>query len=160
MVKHLSNLQPDLHSQQSADGFCLPACAQMAFAYLGILRTQEELARLLKMRPGFGTPIPNILNLRSRQIDVTYQSNGSLSDIRLCLERNIPVIACVEAGELPHWQGVRAQHAVLVVGLDEQKVSLHDPALEQGPISVPLGDFMLAWDEMENRYAVITTHIK
>lgn len=128
----------------------------MALSHLGISRSQKELARLLKMRPGFGTPIPNITNLRSRQIDVTYQLNGSLPTIQRWLEHNIPVIACVEAGELPHWYGVRAQHAVLVVGIDEQAVNLYDPALTHGPTHVAIGDFLLAWDEMENRYAVIT----
>jgi len=130
----------------------------MALSHLGFSRTQQELARLLKMRPGFGTPISNITNLRTRQIDVIYQLNGSLPTIQQWLERNIPVITYVEAGELPHWPGVRAQHAVLMVGIDEQTVKLSDPGLIQGPTTVSIGDFLLAWDEMENRYAVITKH--
>jgi hypothetical protein len=144
------------HHPQIEDGFCLPACAQMALAHLGIVRAQPELGRLLKVRPGFGTPAPNIPNLRSRQIEAVYHLNGTWDDLRSWLAQQLPVIACVEAGELPHWKGVQAQHAVLVVGLDEQDVHLHDPALDHGPVAVPVGDFWLAWDAMEGRYAVLT----
>jgi hypothetical protein len=144
------------HHPQTEDGFCLPAAAQMALAYLGIARSQLELARLLKVRPGFGAPASNILNLRSRQIEPIYHLNGGWDDIRSWLQRQMPVIACVQAGELPHWQGVQAQHVVLIVGLDDQSVHIHDPALDHAPIPVPVGDFWLAWDEMERRYAVLT----
>jgi predicted double-glycine peptidase len=128
----------------------------MVLAYLGIVRSQADLARVFQVRSGFGAPARNILNLRSRQIEVTYQTNGTWEDIRLWLQRQLPVIACVQAGELPHWQGIQAQHAVVVVGLDEDTVHLHDPALDHGPVAVPTGDFWLAWDEMEDRYAVLT----
>ena len=75
--------------------------------------------------------------------------------MREWLRHGILVIACVQAGELSHWQGVSAQHAVLVLGMDEQEVHLHDPALAHGPIVVSSGDFSLAWDEMNCRYAII-----
>ncbi len=35
-------------------------------------------------------------------------------------------------------------------------IYLMDPALETGPIPTPVDDFMLAWDEMDNRYATLT----
>jgi ABC-type bacteriocin/lantibiotic exporter with double-glycine peptidase domain len=144
------------HHPQTEDGFCLPACAQMALGYLDIVRTQAELAHTLQGRAGFGAPARNILNLRSRQIQATYQTNGTWEDIHSWLQRQFPVIACIQAGELPHWRGIQAQHAVVVVSLDENTVHLHDPALDHGPVTVPTSDFWLAWDEMEGRYAVLT----
>jgi hypothetical protein len=68
----------------------------------------------------------------------------------------------LDAGELPHWheydlvQRVVVQHAVVGVGLDSQTVYLMDPALDTGPTPMPIGDFLLAWDEMENYYATLT----
>lgn len=128
----------------------------MALAYLGFARSQAELARILKVRPGFGAPASNILNLRSRRIEVLYNTNGTWDDLHAWLQTQVPVIVCVQAGELPHWHGAQAQHAGVIVGLDENCVHLHDPALDHGPVTVPIADFWLAWDEMEGRYAVLT----
>lgn len=144
------------HSQQHADDYCLPACAQMALAYLGVSRSQAALARALRLRRGLGALAPNITALRSRRIDVSYHIHGTWDDFRAWLQRDVPVIAFVQAGELPHWRGRQAQHAVLVVGIAGDAVLLHDPALAEGPSHIPVGDFVLAWDEMENRYAVVT----
>ena len=54
----------------------------MAFAYLNMRRSQEELGRALKVRPGFGAPASNIRNLRSRQIEASYHLSGTLDDLR------------------------------------------------------------------------------
>jgi hypothetical protein len=109
-----------------------------------------------KTRRGFGTPASSIVNLRSRYIEVLYRVGGVLDDIQFCLQNSYPVIAFVQAGELPHLHRTRAQHAILIVGLDDRELFLHDPAIADNPIAVPLGDFRLAWDELDNRYAVIT----
>ncbi len=74
----------------------------------------------------------------------------------------MPVIVFLDAGELPHWhkydftQRPVIQHAVVVVGLASQTIYLMDPALKTGPTPTPIGDFMLAWDEMDNYYATLT----
>jgi hypothetical protein len=151
----VANISSVRHSRQLEDGYCLPVCAQMALAYLGISRSQKEIGRVLKLRRGFGAPASQIVNLSSRRTEVLYQVGGAINDILDWLRRDVPVIAFVQAGELPHWRGVLAQHAVLVVALDEQHINIHDPAMDHGPIEIPLDDFLLAWDEMDSRYAVI-----
>ena len=65
------------------------------------------------------------------------------------------MIAFVQAGELHQWHGRRAQHAVLLVGADAQEIHIHDPALTYGPIEVTIDEFLIAWQEMDNRYAVL-----
>lgn len=113
----------------------------MALAHLGIARSQAELARILQVRPGFGAPASNILNLRSRRIEATYHTNGVWDDLHAWLQRQVPVIVCVQAGELPHWKGAQAQHAGVIVGLDEDNVHFHDPALDRtGPPDRPPAD--------------------
>jgi hypothetical protein len=128
----------------------------MALAHLGVSRSQEALAHVLRLRADYGAPAPNVTSLRSRQIEVAYHIHGTWDDIRQWIQNGVPIIAFVQAGELPHWHGMEAQHAVLVVGIEERSVYLHDPALAEGPIAVSADDFGLAWDEMDNRYAVIT----
>jgi hypothetical protein len=127
----------------------------MVLQMLGDTRSQEEIARTLKLRSGYGVPASNIAFLRTNTIGTFYQFNGTLDDIENWLQRGVPVIALVQAGELPHWRGVRAQHAVLIVGTSDVVVLMHDPALIGGPIAVPVGDFLLAWQEMDERYAVL-----
>ena len=143
------------YSRQQSDGYCLPACAQMALAHLGISRSQQELGRVMGMIAGFGVPASHILHLRSPQVQVEYHTEGSLEHLRLWLMRQVPVIACVQTSELAYWQGHIAQHAILLVGIDEQHVYLLDPAQNPAVISVSIDEFLLAWDEMEFAYSVI-----
>lgn len=146
---------PLSHKQQQDLGYCLPACAQMVLAYLGISRSQESLARMMGLVVPVGVPSSRIKNLASLKITVTYQQ-GTLEDIYYWLNQGVPVIVFLLMSELPHWRGQELQHAVVIVGLDNQNIYLMDPALETGPTPVPVGDFILAWDEMDNSYATLT----
>ena len=56
------------HKPQPGDGYCLPACVQMVFAYLGISRTQDAIAKTLRLNPPFGTRHSNIKKVASAQI--------------------------------------------------------------------------------------------
>jgi ABC-type bacteriocin/lantibiotic exporter with double-glycine peptidase domain len=142
------------HHHQESDGYCLPACVQMVLDYLGLPCTQEQLACELDVRPPLGAPASNVLRLRSDVLDVTFTS-GNLSDLRTQLAQGNPPIVFVQAGELPHWQDCVSQHAIVVVGLDEQTVQILDPAADPSPISVPIGDFLLAWSELDYIYAAL-----
>ena len=51
----MSAILPVPHYRQSKEGYCLPACARMVLAYLGIERTEAEISQLLGTR-GIGTP--------------------------------------------------------------------------------------------------------
>ncbi len=57
--------------------------------------------------------------------------------------------------ELDYWTEA-TRHAVVVVGIDERQVYLNDPFFEVAPQIVSRLEFELAWDEMDNSYAVIT----
>jgi len=46
-------------------------------------------------------------------------------------------------------------HAVVVVGLDEESVYAHDADFEQAPQVIDRDDFLLAWLERDDEYAVI-----
>ena len=142
------------HHPQESDGYCLPACVQMVLDYLGLPYAQEQLARELYVRPPLGAPASNVLRLRSDVLDVTFTS-GNLSDLRTRVAQGSPPIVFVQAGELPHWQNRISQHAIVVVGLDEQTVQILDPAADPSPIPVPIGDFLLAWSELDYIYAVL-----
>jgi predicted double-glycine peptidase len=127
----------------------------MVLDSLGHPRSQAEIARSLGFREGFGAPASRIAKLRIRGIAPQYVVDGTPEQLNSWLEQGVPVIAFVQAGELPQWEGCRAQHAVLLVGTDRHEVHMHDPAMPYGPIRVDMDDFLLAWQEMDNRYAVL-----
>ena len=141
--------------RQETETDCLPACARMVLAHLGVTISQTELTRMLSTHPLVGTPYSRITRLRSLSIDVVYQT-GDLGNVAHWLTQGSPVIAFVQLRELPYWGGHWAQHALVIVGLDETIVQVLDPARDEQVISIPRADFTLAWDEMDNAYAVIT----
>lgn len=155
-----TRILPVPHYRQKADGYYLPACAQMILAHLGISRSQEALARQLGLRPSLGVPAPNILRLTQSGLEVTYAS-GELDDLQRAVRLGQPIIAFVQAGELAHWHGHTFQHAVVVVGMDNLErepltVYALDPAAGTEPIPTPIGDFLLAWAEVDNTFSTIT----
>lgn len=141
------------HFPQQADGYCLPACAQMVLAYWGINRNQYRLGRQLRTIPGAGTPGSRLLRLASRNLDVDYKT-GTLDDLRAALAQGVPAIVLVNTKHFAHWT-LETLHAVVVIGMDDVNVIINDPGMDQGSTLVTLGDFHLAWDDMANLYGVI-----
>jgi len=60
----------------------------------------------------------------------------------------------VDTGELPYWS-TSADHVVVVVGLDEERVYLNDPYFESAPQSVSHIAFRLALLRFDNRCALL-----
>lgn len=140
--------------RQNKPGYCLAACAQMALAYWESIHDQEELARRLGVQPHLGAPIRNIHRLASSALHITVES-GDLNKLQQWLSDDVPVIAFIQAGELPHWQGEFFQHAVVIVEISQDSVWMLDPDAGGEPLASPIGDFMLAWSELDYLYAVI-----
>ena len=143
------------YSRQVEEGYCLPACTQMALAYLGVHRSQHELARQLGVQRYVGAPASHLLRLRSPEIDVFFGVEAEIDRIHRWLTRGSPVIAFVQTSQLAHWGGETAQHAVIIVGITDRSVYLLDPAQSEGIITVPVEEFWLAWDEMGLMFGVI-----
>jgi predicted double-glycine peptidase len=116
----------------------------MALAYLGVQRSQAELARLMSTHPQLGTPYSHLRRLHSDQIVVEYGKANELIDLDAWLNNDLPVIAFVQMGELPYTRQRLAQHAVVVIGIDQEGVYIQDPATSQSVVAVPHNDFLLA----------------
>ena len=137
---------------QQADADCLAACALMVLTYHGRSISYRQLLRLLGTK-AFGTPFSNLRQLEQRGVQVTVTA-GSLEQLYLLLNQNIPAIVSVQTSELPHWDEA-SEHAVVVVGMNRDFVLINDPAFDVAPILVPHGDFDLAWLAQEELYGVI-----
>jgi ABC-type bacteriocin/lantibiotic exporter with double-glycine peptidase domain len=139
---------------QHEPGGCLVACAAMVLAYLQQPALQEDIARQIGAQPA-GVPAFNIRRLAAWGLEVEY-GQGSLNELSAALTRGYPPIIFLRTSELPYWQE-DTPHAVVLIGLDRESALLLDPAYEdETPVSVTLGDFLLAWSHFDMVYALIT----
>ncbi|NKQ36084.1 MAG: hypothetical protein HF973_10775 [Chloroflexi bacterium] len=150
----MPQLPPPEHYRQIGWGYCLPACAQMALAQLGIKIKQPAIAVILETRPGVGTPFPNLQKLS--QVDVEIQEWGSLTAVEEALKKETAVITAVMTTPgLPGWNDLRTPHAVLILDVTIEHIIYHDPAMTQGHTAASRNEFLLAWSEMAEKTAFL-----
>lgn len=141
------------HIQQRDNSDCLAACAAMILAFVGIQVPYPRLVRILNIQ-SYGAPARNLYHLSELGVEVNYHT-GSLSIVEEALERGRPAITLVRTEFLPYWT-YSTDHAVVVIGIDENNVYLHDPAFVQHPMRVTKLEFELAWMEFDYRYCIMT----
>jgi len=124
----------------------------MVLEDLGILIDYDRLLRLLGVKR-YGTPGSHLKNLGDLGVNVRY-ALGTLQELFEYLGDGKPCIVLVRTGQLPYWT-YATDHAVVVVGFDDQAVYVNDPAFEQVPQRIPRVEFELAWMEFDYRYAVL-----
>lgn len=146
-------LLPVSHRRQKQQADCLAACAAMVLDYLHIPTSYNDLLQFLGV-DAIGTPFRRLQNLETLGLNV-HISEGSLPTLGAYLEAGIPSIVAVDTRELPYWEET-ADHAVVVVGLDEETVYLNDPDTSKSPQAVSIAEFQLAWLEKDFLSAVIT----
>ena len=142
------------HLPQSAEGYCLPACARMVLAYLGIERSEAEVSQVLGAQE-YGTPSFAIQRLSVLGVQVTYRQ-WPLSELMGTLASKQPVIVFVRTGFLEHWVEDVA-HAVVIVGVEEgRRFWINDPARQQAPLAVSWDGLLAAWAEFDYRGAALS----
>ena len=144
------------HIQQIEDGYCLPACVEMVLAFYGIQRSQVQIAKQLNIIEGTGIPAPRVLQLASRQLQVTRRQ-GEISDLLAALNEGIPPIVEVSTAQLTHWHGEESQHVVLLAAIqdgDNSIAIINDPNAA-APMTLPMNELMNAWIERDNYYTTI-----
>jgi predicted double-glycine peptidase len=125
----------------------------MALGYLGRATDYAQLIQLLKIK-SFGAPAGNIRLLTTLGVTPIY-SQTDMPGLETLLQQQQPVIVFVRTGDLPHWT-YNTDHALVVVGYDENNVYVNDPDRQNAPIAVPRNNFELAWLERDYYYASIT----
>lgn len=141
------------HIPQENDGDCLAACAAMVLQYLQQPLSYPQIRQLLRVKP-YGAPAGNIRYLTQLGLVVIY-SQTDMPGLQDWLDQGHPIMAFVRTGDLPYWD-YSTDHAVLVVGYDDEAVFLNDPSEKKAPTVVDKGDFELAWLERDYAYAVVT----
>lgn len=140
------------HCPQEQDAGCLAACVQMAFAHLDITVSQKALNRLLELTPA-GIPVSRLVRLERYAVRVEIL-RGTLDDLIRAIDQDMPPIVFVCTDPLPYWS-LDTQHALLISGYDGDDLLINDPAFPTAPQQVSAASFCLAWDEFDNRYAIL-----
>jgi hypothetical protein len=125
----------------------------MALEQLGLAATQRELNRLLGLTP-LGTPYPHIQRLNRYGVHVMLQRGDEFA-LRNAIDQGVAPIVFMMTTGLPYWQ-TETQHALVIVGYDNQNVYMNDPAFADAPKTVSLNGFMIGWIEFDSWYALIT----
>ncbi|MFN8488181.1 MAG: cysteine peptidase family C39 domain-containing protein [Caldilineaceae bacterium] len=140
--------------QTQAD--CLATCTSMVLEYLGIAYEYNRLMRILGTTES-GTPFTNLTRLASA-LNLSVAHGRDHEDLAI-FEQNIsiglPVIVAVQTWPLPYWRQIDTDHAVLVVGFDEENIYLYDPYFAVAPQIVDFDSFLTAWSERDFEYAII-----
>lgn len=138
---------------QIRDGFCLPACAQMALAYHGVAVQQEALILLLDATSE-GAPFSRITRIEKYGVRVDLQRHASLDLVIAAVNADAPSIVAVNLQFLPYSME-DFDHAVLVTAATSDEISLLDPATQDGVHTVSADAFLAAWTERDCALAAI-----
>jgi predicted double-glycine peptidase len=113
----------------------------MVTNYLGSSFSYSELVKQLGTK-WFGTPFRQIRVLEDLGLKVSIEHLG-LEEVTDYLQTGLPIIACVHTADLSYWKHA-VDHVVVVIGIDEDNIILHDPSLDHGSTSIPRVEFELA----------------
>lgn len=147
------SLLPVSHRQQIQQADCLAACAAMVLTYLQIPVDYRNLLKLLNIRD-FGTSFQNLHNLERLGLHVLV-TEGDMVGLERWLVQGLPSIVAVSTSELTSYWISDTDHAVVVIGIDEEIVYLHDPDQIDGLQQVTRTEFESAWLEQDYWCAVI-----
>jgi len=138
---------------QSDRADCLPTCVEMVLAFLERPVEPKWLRRVLESS-GLGTPGFKLLNLNHHGYDVTYASATDERALTQALSVSVPPIVLLYTTHLPYWEHETA-HAVVIVAMGKDQVTLNDPAFPASPQTISRDAFMLAWSDFDYLYALV-----
>ena len=81
-------------------------------------------------------------------------TSASFDDLTTWLQEGISPIVFVTTGPLRYWQ-TECLHALVVVGIEEHTVFVHDPAFAHAPLTISRDEFLAAWGELAQLTALI-----
>lgn len=140
------------HQSQRSQADCLPVAAQMVIAYLGLSTSYEVLHALLGTQ-SYGTTFRRLEQLSKLGLTVAID-HLAIEEIASYIKQDLPVIAGIHTAALPYWTQA-VDHAVVVAGIDSDRVHFHDPTQANGPQIVTRVAFELAQLDFDNLCAVI-----
>lgn len=133
---------------------CGPASLKMVFEYYGIIKTEEELAKLCNVNQELGTDDKTMKKVaESLGFKVEIKNFSSFEDIKEWLDKNVPLIVdWFSPGRMDKKEEEMPDgHSSIVVGLDNEYIYLQDP--ETGGVrKLRREDFYRVWFDFRKNY--------
>jgi ABC-type bacteriocin/lantibiotic exporter with double-glycine peptidase domain len=124
----------------------------MVVRYYGIEVDPSWLRQILEATP-IGTPGFKLRNLAAYGYQVDYAPATDERVLVDALEAGVPPIVLIRTDNLTYWS-TNTAHAVVVIGLDDETVTVNDPAFA-APQRIAYHEFMLAWSDFDYLYSLI-----
>lgn len=141
------------HFRQQDAQSCVPACARMILAHLGVDYSESLLVKQFRTNRLLGTSPTNAVNgVESLGHHALWFENATIDRLHTFLDSNWPVIIFLQASDLPH--GKRGVHALVLVAATTAHLTFLDPTLDI-PFTLTLSSFEQAWYAMDNQGMVI-----
>lgn len=124
--------------EQSAHGYCGPACLKMVFGYFGVKKSEREFVRLSGATQKHGVGAAGLLKAaRALGFRGFVKDYATFADLgRYVLRRRIPVVV--------DWFSVDDGHYSVVAHLDRKNIYLVDPEFGRRR-AMPLMTFRRVW---------------
>lgn len=163
----INRLQQAARHATSEESLCSIICEQYALDIFAIHKSLDAL-RALSVEKGWitetGVTLENIgILCKEFGLHVEAQPEGRLAELESALEEGYQVIAAVDGGELTGNQleeeiedafyGQISDHCVVVLAIEDDTVTLYDPAFGYTPLAVSRNHFIDAWND-SNRFFV------
>lgn len=121
--------------QQGTNDTCAPACLRMALAFRfpGKSVSETDVAKRCRYQKLLGCDVKDVFRAaRHYRLPAHWLDNSRMEEeVEAALKVGCPVLANVELRALPYMPPPPANeelwHTVLIVGMDDQYVYLHDP---------------------------------
>jgi len=124
----------------------------MLLNYLQVSVKYKKLVGCLRISYG-GAPFRNLHYLEAFGVSVQI-TQGNIEMLRVHLKQGVPPMVFVATQELSYWNEA-TNHAVVVVGIDENSIYINDPSFADAPQVVSIDEFYLAWFAIDKYYAII-----
>ena len=168
-MRAINRLQQAARHAISENSLCSIICEQYALDIFGIHKSLDAL-QTLSTEKGWltetGVTLENIGAIcRELGLCVETKSEGSLEEVESAIEKGCQVIVAVDGGELTGNQleeeiedafyGQVSDHCVVVLAVEEDTVTLYDPAFGYTPLSVSSSHFVEAWEDSNKYYVTV-----
>lgn len=111
---------------------------------------QPDTANSAAWHNGCRTPFSRLRLLSQLGVAVDIRADSTLADLQAKLPAIVGLHACWLSG-----YSVESQHAVVVTGVDPQRIMILDPAQGSDPVYLSENEFLAAWIEMDCIFAVM-----